>query len=110
MLAVVKPDVRSQTLEELQAQFAAWGQPTYRVPQLLDWLYARKAVSWQAMTNLPKELRDRLGEHYTLSSLGLVRKQGARDTTQKFLWKLADGAMIESVLIPANPALYGEPS
>src|SRR5207245_11209356 len=40
----------------------------------------------------------------------LVRKQGARDTTQKFLWKLADGAFIESVLIPANPALYGEAS
>ena len=39
-----------------------------------------------------------------------MRKQGARDSTQKFLWKLADGAMIESVLIPANPALYGEAS
>src|SRR5206468_10726597 len=37
-------------------------------------------------------------------------KQGARDTTQKFLWKLSDGAFIESVLIPANPALYGEAS
>jgi 23S rRNA (adenine2503-C2)-methyltransferase len=40
----------------------------------------------------------------------LVRIQGAHDTTQKFLWRLSDGALIESVLIPANPALYGEPS
>jgi 23S rRNA (adenine2503-C2)-methyltransferase len=40
----------------------------------------------------------------------LIRKQGSRDTTQKFLWRLADHSLIESVLIPANPALYGEVS
>jgi 23S rRNA (adenine2503-C2)-methyltransferase len=77
---------------------------------LLDWLYTRKASSWDAMTNLPKALRERLAKEYSLSTLSLVRKQGARDTTQKFLWRLPDGAMIESVLIPANPALYGEAS
>ena len=68
------------------------------------------ATDWEAMTNLPKALRDQLRQHYSLSALELVRKQGARDTTQKFLWRLADHALIESVLIPANPALYGEPS
>ncbi len=47
---------------------------------------------------------------FSLQTLELARKQGAHDTTQKFLWKLADGAFIESVLIPANPALYGEAS
>jgi 23S rRNA (adenine2503-C2)-methyltransferase len=106
----VKPDVRSQTEEELQGQLTAWGQPPYRAAQVLDWLYRRKARSWAEMTNLPKALRERLAETYTLHSLALLRTQGARDTTQKFLWRLADGALIESVLIPANPALYGEPS
>ncbi len=62
------------------------------------------------MTNLPKALRDRLQAEYGLRTLELVRKQGARDTTQKFLWRLADQSLIESVLIPANPALYGEAS
>ena len=62
------------------------------------------------MTNLPKPLREKLAENIRLQPLELVRKQGSRDTTQKFLWKLADGAFIESVLIPANPALYGEAS
>jgi 23S rRNA (adenine2503-C2)-methyltransferase len=62
------------------------------------------------MTNLPKSLREKLRENFSLQSLELIRKQGARDTTQKFLWKLADGQFIESVLIPANPALYGEAS
>src|SRR5206468_2247074 len=47
---------------------------------------------------------------YELTALQLARKQGSRDTTQKFLWKLKDGSFIESVLIPANPALYGEAS
>ncbi len=62
------------------------------------------------MTNLPKALRDRLRQEFSLHPLELVRKQGSRDTTQKFLWRLADQALIESVLIPANPALYGEAS
>src|SRR5690349_22316654 len=62
------------------------------------------------MTNIPKALRDRLKSQYALQSLELVRKQGSRDTTQKFLWRLSDHSLIESVLIPANPALYGEAS
>src|SRR5260221_11869405 len=62
------------------------------------------------MTNLPKALREKLQANFSLAGVELVRKQGARDTTQKFLWRLADHSLIESVLIPANPALYGEPS
>src|ERR1039457_5007647 len=106
----VLTDIRSQTAEELEAQFQAWGQPAYRVAQLLEWLYVHRATRWEAMTNLPKALRDELREHYSLTALELVRKQGARDTTQKFLWRLSDHSLIESVLIPANPALYGEAS
>lgn len=86
------------------------GEPAYRTGQVLDWLYKRRAASWDAMTNLPKPLRVKLAESFSLRVLELVRKQGARDTTQKFLWRLPDGALIESVLIPANPALYGESS
>ena len=103
-------DIKSLLREEIEAQFALWEQPVYRVTQLLEWLYVRRATSWEAMTNVPKKLRAQLAENYSLQSLELVRKQGSRDITQKFLWKLADGAFIESVLIPANPALYGEAS
>src|SRR3954452_6705916 len=80
------------------------------MPQLLDWVYKRRVTSWEEMTNLPKSLRELLAKEFSLHNLQLVRKQGSRDTTQKFLWKLSDGAMIESVLIPATPALYGEAS
>ena len=103
-------DIKSLSREALEAQFKTWDEPVYRAAQLLDWLYLRRVTTWDAMTNLPKSLREKLRAEYSLQTLELARKQGAHDTTQKFLWKLADGAFIESVLIPANPALYGEAS
>jgi 23S rRNA (adenine2503-C2)-methyltransferase len=106
----VKPDLRSLRREELQAQFAQWNEPAYRVDQLLRWLYPLRATGWEQMTNLPKPLRARLAEQYSLHGLELVRRQGTEASTQKFLWRLADHALIETVLIPANPALYGEAS
>ena len=104
------PDIKSLSRDELVAHLQEWQQPAYRADQVLAWLYRRRVTSWDAMTNLPKPLRDRLRETFRLHTLALVKKQGARDTTQKFLWQLADNAMVESVLIPANPALYGEAS
>jgi 23S rRNA (adenine2503-C2)-methyltransferase len=106
----VPTDIKSLTREELESQFKAWEQPVYRVAQLLDWLYVQRVTTWDAMTNLPKVLRQKLHENFSLQTLELVRKQGSHDTTQKFLWRLHDHSLIESVLIPANPALYGEAS
>jgi 23S rRNA (adenine2503-C2)-methyltransferase len=104
----VPTDIKSLTRDELEARFAVWHQPVYRVTQLLEWLYPRRAISWDAMTNLPKALREKLAETFSLQTLELIHKQGARDATQKFLWRLRDHSLIESVLIPANPALYGD--
>jgi len=106
----VLPDIKSLTRDELVTRFQSWTQPAFRVTQLLEWLYVRRAATWDAMTNLPKPLRDKLRENFSLRTLELIRKQGAADTTQKFLWRLHDHALIESVLIPANPALYGDAS
>ena len=103
-------DIRSQTLEGLQARFSAWHEPAYRVVQLLEWLYTHRVTHWDAMTNLPAALRRRLNLAYSFHSLEMARHLGAEDTTKKFLWRLADGAFIETVLIPANPGLYGEAS
>jgi 23S rRNA (adenine2503-C2)-methyltransferase len=106
----VPADIKSLTREELEARFKAWEQPVYRVTQLLEWLYVHRVANWDAMTNLPRPLREKLGKDFLLQTMELVRKQGARDTTQKFLWRLHDHLLIESVLIPANPALYGDAS
>jgi 23S rRNA (adenine2503-C2)-methyltransferase len=112
----VLPDIKSLTSEELKTQFTAWKQPAYRVGQLLEWLYVHRVVSWEAMTTLPQPLREKLRDSFALQTPELVRRQGAAtaegepDTTQKFLWRLQDHSLIESVLIPANPALYGDAS
>jgi len=104
----VATDIKSLTRAELESRFAASAQPVYRVKQLLDWLYLQRVTDWEAMTNLPRALREQLRQEYRLGTLELVRRQGARDTTQKFLWRLADHSLIESVLIPASPSFYGE--
>lgn len=96
------------TREELSAEIAKLGEPAYRVDQILSWIYQQRVDSVAAMSNISKSLRDKLAGNYSFTTLKLVRKQGSRDTTQKFLWQLADGQFIESVLIPASPALYGE--
>ncbi len=105
-----RPDVRSLSRADLLGKFADWNVPAYRADQTLDWLYRRRVSTWDAMTNLPRDLRGRLAESLDFSRPEAVRCQGSVDTTRKFLWRLQDGALIETVLIPANPALYGDAS
>ncbi len=94
--------------DQLAEAFVAWKEPRWRVDQVLDWAYAKRAPGWDAMTNLPRALRARLAERFHLQLPELVQVQGAADTTRKFLWRLEDRSLIESVLIPSNPALYGD--
>jgi 23S rRNA (adenine2503-C2)-methyltransferase len=103
-------DIKSVSADDLRAQFQSWNQPAYRAAQVLEWLYVHRVTSWDAMTNLPKTARELLRANFSLHALEVVKKQGSRDTTEKFLWRLSDQSLIESVLIPANPALYGEAS
>lgn len=104
----MKPDLKAQTREELAAILAGWSQPSYRAGQILDWIYRSRAARWQAMTSIPNSLRDRLAAEFDLTELELVTVQGTDDSARKFLWRMADGARVESVLIGASPALYGE--
>jgi 23S rRNA (adenine2503-C2)-methyltransferase len=105
-----KRPVRSLLAGEIEEAFAGLGQPAYRARQVLRWLYEKRARSFEEMTDLPAPLRAQLSSAFAFDELGLIRKTGSRDTTQKFLFRLADANLIESVLIPASPALYGEDS
>jgi 23S rRNA (adenine2503-C2)-methyltransferase len=100
-------DLKSLTFSELQEQLHNLGEPSYRAGQIIDWLYKKRVDTIDKMTNLPQPLRKRLSETFALGTIDLVRVLGARDTTRKFLFRLADGNLIESVLIPASLALYG---
>jgi 23S rRNA (adenine2503-C2)-methyltransferase len=75
-------------------------EPGYRVRQVLPRLWQRPVASWRDATDLPQELRALLEREFPLPRLQLVTRQISKDGTQKFLWRLADGAAIESVLIP----------
>jgi 23S rRNA (adenine2503-C2)-methyltransferase len=105
-----KRPVRSLLAPEIEQAFAALGQPAYRARQVLRWLYEKRVRSFDEMTDLPAPLRAQLSAAFAFDELELIRKTGSRDTTQKFLFRLADSNLIESVLIPASPALYGEDS
>ena len=106
----VAEPITSLTREEIARQFAEAGQPAFRAGQLLDWVYRKRVRSFEAMTNLPADLRAFLAGRFSLGTIETVRKLGSHDTTQKFLFRLSDGQLIETVLIPASPALYGEAS
>jgi 23S rRNA (adenine2503-C2)-methyltransferase len=104
--APIKPAIQSLRLSDLEQEC----QPAYRAKQITEWLYKKRATSFNAMTNVPQELRTRLAEQFAFETLEQLRVLGSKDTTQKFLFRLRDGNLIESVLIPASPALYGERS
>ena len=103
----MKQNIRSLTRDTLERWLKDMGQPRFRADQILKWLYHHSVRSWDAMGNLPRSLRESLATSFDLDLPGFVEVRGAADSTRKFLWKLADGALIESVLIPANPAAHG---
>src|ERR1041385_3763921 len=72
---MVQPDIKAQTKEELDARFKDWGEPAYRVDQLLQWLYRERVTDWDAMTNLPRTLREKLRSEYALRTHELERAQ-----------------------------------
>ena len=102
--------IKSLTLDELGTRFAALGQPAYRAKQVMEWIYGKRVKAFEGMSNLPAALRAQLAEEFVFDDLKPVRTLGSEDTTRKYLFQLDDGALIEAVLIPASPALYGEAS
>jgi 23S rRNA (adenine2503-C2)-methyltransferase len=85
-------------LVQLEQRLAARGEPGFRVRQVWEWT-ARGAESYQAMTNLPLDLRGRLEDEVPFSSLRQVREAVASDGTEKALFDTADGRPVEAVLM-----------
>ena len=92
-------NIKSLTLSELTALLKELGQPAFRGKQVYTWLH-KGVRSYEEMTNLPKGLRDILSEKYPIYPPEVVRKQESqRDGTIKYLWRLADGNCVETVLM-----------
>ena len=92
-------DLRSMTLEELTAWLKEQGEPAFRAKQIFHWLY-RGVTSFDEMSDLSKALRQKLAGQCFLTVPKVVRKQVSKlDGTIKYLWELADGNCIETVLM-----------
>ncbi|HEX6040631.1 23S rRNA (adenine(2503)-C(2))-methyltransferase RlmN [Longimicrobium sp.] len=107
--ATARPDLVGMLPEDadaaLRAHFAARGQPAYRVGQVVRWIFERGAFSFAEMTDLPQAERAALAESFSFTGLEPAKVSRSVDGTAKHLWRLADGDLIESVLIPTPTRL-----
>ncbi len=105
--ATALPGLLGLSPADIAVFVAELGEPTFRAKQIQEWIYTKRATSIEAMSSLSKPLRVALAEKFTARCLRIAQVTGSADTTRKFLLKLQDGRYVETVLIPANPALYG---
>ena len=97
---MVKKDIKSMTLTEIEAEMKALGQPKFRAAQIFDWLQKRCVTTFDEMTNLSKELRSLLDEGYYIANCEIEDRFDSKlDETVKYLFRLNDGECIESVLM-----------
>lgn len=91
--------------EALEAHFRARGAPGYRAGQVLKWLYETPAADFASMTDLPRAEREALADHFRLQEPEADTVARSVDGTVKHLWRLEDGELVESVLIPSEDRL-----
>lgn len=92
-------NIYNYSLEQLTNYFASINQKPFRAKQVFSWLYQKEASSFDEMSNLSKELREQLKEHFTFDILKIVEKQESKDGTIKYLFEMLDGSLIETVLM-----------
>lgn len=97
-----KQDILSLSNQEIVAVCEQLGEKSFRAQQLLEWLWNKKARSFDELTNMSKQFREKLAEAYYFKTVTISNIQKSKDGTQKFVFRLGDGAHIEGVLIPSR--------
>lgn len=93
-------DIKSLNLVELKKEMERIGEKAFRAKQIYDWMHVKLVSSISEMNNLSKDLRDKLTNEYSFTTVHLVREQISKeDGTRKYLFELSDGHIIESVLM-----------
>jgi len=95
-----KTDIRKLSLAELKEYLVETGEKAFRAKQIYSWLWQKGATSIADMTNLSKPLREQLSEHFTIHAITQDVVQHSADGTVKVRYRLHDGHLMESVLIP----------
>jgi 23S rRNA (adenine2503-C2)-methyltransferase len=101
MSAEFKSSIHGLLPDEIESFCLSVGQPVFRAKQIWDWLYVKRVSSSDEMQNLPAPFRAQLAEKFSFQCLEKIEISGAPGETQKLLFKLADGELIETVVIPA---------
>lgn len=97
-----KPSIFDYPHEDLESLLKAQGKEKFRAHQLFKWVYEKKVFDPQQMSNLGKEFRNEVGNLFSFDLLPIVEHHVSQDGTQKFLFEVAPGMTVESVLIPAD--------
>ena len=102
LMETAAPDIRNMTLEELTAFFQGIGEKPYRARQVYDWLWQKSAKSFDEMTNLSIDLRNKLSDSLLIRPVQVATTQISSDRTIKNAFRLHDGHIVEGVLIPTD--------
>ena len=92
-------NIKDYDLPELKEKFISLGEKEYRAEQVFQWIYKEHVNSFDEMTNLSLELRNKLKENFSLHTFKILKKQVSKDGTKKYLFDVLDGNCIETVLM-----------
>lgn len=92
-------NIKDYNLDALKNELAELGEKPYRAEQIFKWLYQDKVKSFDDMTNLSLDLREKLKANYTICNFNILKKQESKDGTKKYLFDVLDGNAIETVLM-----------
>ena len=95
----MKKNIKSFTYDELINELINLGEKKFRAEQIFKWIHQENVTSFDEMTNLSKELREKLDENYSLNNFKIIKKLESKDGTKKYLFDVLDGNAIESVLM-----------
>jgi 23S rRNA (adenine2503-C2)-methyltransferase len=102
-----KVDIKDLDLSGLESVLASWDLPRFHARQVFTWIYQRGVFDFDAMSDLPQGLRQRLNQYFLAKTLVVKNKQRSVDGTEKFLFGLSDSGLIEAVSIPAESRVTG---
>jgi len=92
-------NIKDYNLDELKDEFIKLGEKPYRAEQVFKWLYIDGVSSFDEMTNLSKDLREKLKQKFSMHNFKILQKQESADGTKKYLFDILDGNAIETVLM-----------
>ena len=95
----MKSNIKSYNLTDLKEALEDLGEKSYRAEQIFKWIFVENVTSFDEMTNLSKELREKLKEKFDFHNFNIIQKQVSKDGTKKYLFDTLDGNAIESVLM-----------